>query len=201
MASITQICNLALSHLGVGKELSNVDTDKGEEASACRRFFELSRDATLGDFAWPFANKFAALGLIEEDPTEEWAFSYAYPSDCLRLIRIIGGIRNDNRQTRVPFKIGNSAATRLIYTDADDAEVEYTVRVEDPIVYPADFTLALSLRIASYIAPRVTGGDPFKLGERALRLYLGQIDQAKASALNEMQVEEDPQSEFVRARE
>lgn len=201
MASTTEICNLALSHIGVGKEISNIDTDKGQEASTCRRFFETCRDATLGDFAWPFANTRAALGLIAEQPNDEWAFSYAYPSDCVRPLRIISGIRNDTRQSRVPYKQVYSSATRLIYTDEEDAFLEYTARVDDPVLYPADFTLALSFRLAVYIAPRLTGGDPFKMGERAMRMYLDQISMAKASALNENQVEEDPQSEFIRARE
>jgi hypothetical protein len=200
MASNTEICNMALSHLGIGKTLSAVETDRGEEASTCRVFFETARDATLRDFAWPFATKIAALGLVESDPNDEWAYSYRFPTDCLKLRRMLSGVRNDSRQSRSPTKIAKDTAGKLIFSDEVDAQAEYTVRVSDPAFFTDDFILALSLRVASYIAPRVTGGDPFKMGERAMRMYLQEISVAKASALNEEQSEEDPESEFITAR-
>lgn len=201
MASKTGICNMALSHLGVGKNIANLDTDKGEEASVCRVFFETARDATLRDFAWPFANKSAALGLVEANPNDEWQYSYRYPSDCLKFIRIPSGTRNDTRQSRVPYKVSKDDAGKLLFTDMVDADGEYTVRITDPVFFTEDFVLALSLRIAAYIAPRITGGDPFKMGARAMQMYLVELSVARASALNEEQSEEDPQSEFIRARE
>jgi len=65
--SVTDICNMALSHLGIGKELANMETDTGENASACRRFYENCRDNMLSDFPWPFATVTTDLGLVEED--------------------------------------------------------------------------------------------------------------------------------------
>lgn len=201
MASSTEICNLALSHLGVGKEIAALETERSQEASACRRFFDLARDEALRDFAWPFATKIIALGLVEEEPNDEWNYAYRYPTDCLNLRRILSGTRNDTRQTRVPHRIARDDSGRLIYTDTENAEAEYTILVDDPEQYPPDFTMALSLLIASYIAPRVTGGDPFKMGDRALRLYALSIEKARANSINEEQTEEHPESEFIRGRE
>ena len=201
MASKTEICNLALSHLSVEKEISNIDTDRGSEAAVCRRYFEISRDDTMRDFDWPFASKILALALIEEGPNDEWDFSYQYPSDCMRLRRILSGIRNDSRQTRVPYKLASSGTSTIVYTDKEDAEVEYTVKITDSSLFPADFILALSYKLAMYIAPRITGGDPFKLAARAERLYIDQIGKAKDNAVNEQQDEEPVESEFVRSRE
>lgn len=201
MASKTQICNLAISHIGVGKEIANVDTDKGDEASACRRYYETCRDVALRDFPWPFATVVESLALIEEDPNDEWAYSYRYPTDCILFRRILSGIRNDSRQTRVPFRIINDSSGRLIYCDAEDAVAEYTKKETNPDLYTPDFYLALSFLIAAHIAPRLTAGDPFKLGDRAARMYEIQISRAKAMAKNEEQVEEDPESEFIRGRE
>src|SRR5688572_11149621 len=107
MASETEIANLALSHLGVGKEIANLETERSQEAVACRRFYDTARDATLRDFSWPFATKIAVLGLIEADPNDEWDYSYRYPSDCLQLRRILSGVRNDTRDSRVPFKLAH----------------------------------------------------------------------------------------------
>jgi len=60
--------------------------------------------------------------------------------------------------------------------------------------------MAVSLLLASYIAPRVTGGDPFKMGDRALRVYNFSYNKAKNNAFNEQQDEQPPESEFITAR-
>lgn len=203
MASKTEIANLAISHLGIGKEIANLDTDKSEEAVACRRFFDEARKATLRDFPWPFATKLFTLGLVADPPseTDEWDFSYRYPSDCLMIKRIPSGIRNDSNSTRVVYKIARDNVGQLIYTDQPQAKVEYTINETDPARFSSDFTLALSFRLAVYVAPRLTAGDPFKMGERAQRLYIFELTSAQASASNEEQPDTEPDSELIRARE
>lgn len=201
MASSTEICNLALSHLRVSKEIANLETERSQEAASCRAFYETARDATLRDFAWAFASKIDSLPLVEEDPNDEWAYSYRYPTDCLKIRRILSGNRNDSHQTRQPYKVIQDSAGLLILTDKRDAELEYTIRADDSDRYPADFILAFSFRLAAYIAPRVTAGDPFKLGERALRMYQLEMSMAQASDVNEEQPDVLPESEFIRGRE
>lgn len=200
MASETAICNMAISHLGVGKEIANIDTEQSEEASACRRFFDTARDATLRDFPWPFATKQVALSLIETFTAGEWTYSYRYPSDCVKAKRILSGDRNDNHQSRVPYKILKDGAARIIYTDTADAELEYTERVEDTSYWPPDFELAFSFRLAAYIAPRLAKGDPFNLRKEAMAMYDLELSRAKAASINEEQTDELPDSEFVRVR-
>lgn len=201
MASTTSIANMALSHLGSGKEIANLDSERSQEAEACRRFYDTALEATLRDYPWPFATKIATLGLVEEDPNEEWAYSYRYPSDALKIRRILSGNRNDNRQSRIPMKISWDDDGQLLFCDVEDAEVEYTFLNEDTGHYPPDFVLALSWRLSFYIAPRVTGGDPFKLQERMYVLYTAEMTMAKANAVNEQQDEEPAESEFIRARD
>lgn len=200
MASDTQIANLALGHLGVGKEIADL-TEKSTEAASCRRFFVQARDEVLRDFPWPFATKIVALALVEEEPNTEWTYSYRYPADCLKIRRILSGIRNDTRQSRVPYKIAQDTQGRVLYTDAQDAELEYTLRVTDASRYHPDFISALSFLLATYVAPGLTAGDPFKMGERALKLYVYALGKAQGNAVNEQQDEELPESEFVRGRE
>lgn len=200
MASVIGIYNMALSHLGVGKEVADVEEDS-EEAAALNRFYEQARDEMLRAFPWPFATKIAALALVEEDPNDEWSFSYSVPSDCLALRRILSGSRNDSRQDRVPYREAYGTAGAVIFTDMEDAELEYTVRVSDAGRFAPDFAQALACLLASYVAPRLTAGDPNGLGKRALQLYQYYVSRAQAQALNEEQAEEEPQSEFVRGRE
>lgn len=200
MASETEICNLAISHLGVGKEIQNIETDNSDEAAACRRFFDTARDATLRDSNWPFATKIATLALVEEEPNDEWAYSYRYPTDCLKVRRILSGSRNDTQSTRARYRVARDSGGLLIYSDTTDAEVEYTVREEDPQVYPPDFMMAFSYRLAHYIAPRVAGGEWMSLADRALKLYAMEIKIASSTAFNEEVLDEQPDSEFITTR-
>jgi len=201
MPTPTEIANLALSHIGVGKEIANLETEDSQEARACRRYFDIALEATLRDFNYPFANTFAVAQLVEENPTPEWGYSYRYPTGCVKLIRILSGTRNDTRQSRVPYKIGRDPQGRLVYTDMQEAVFEYTFLITDTSEFTSDAAIALSFRLASYIAPRVTSGDVHKLGDRAIRYYIGEVSLAKTNAVNEQQDEEQPNAEWIRDRD
>ena len=198
--SKTGIVNIALSHLGISKELGNLETDRSLEASTGRRYFDTARDKVLRDFHWPFATRIEALGLVEEDPNTEWGFSYRYPVNCLRIERFLSGLRNDTLQSKSPYKIVSDDTGLLIYSDLEDAEIEYTVRATNIIIYPADFVIAFSFYLANLMAPRVTGGDQFKLGRIALNNYEIEISKAQANAINEEQPDQQVDSEFIRDR-
>lgn len=195
------IANLALGHLGVSKEIANLSTEKSKEAVACRKYFDLAREAVLRDFPWPFATKIATLSLVEEDPNSEWAYSYRYPTDCVYFRRILSGIRNDPRESRVPYRIARDSSGKLIFTDLDSAVGEYTVRLTTVTQYPPDFSLCLSYRLAAYIANSVTGAEPFKLKDEMMKHYKLELELAAANAANEEQPEEEPLTESFAARE
>lgn len=201
MASKVEICNMALGHLGQGKQIANLDTENSSAAAACRTFFDVCIGACLRDFKWPIATKFRALALIEEDPNDEWNYSYQYPADCKNFIRIISGQRTDTNLTRVPFKIANSDTGKIIYTDKEDAQAEYTVSIDDPTIFDDDFVLAASYRLASYIAPQVAGADPRHLGDAAMKKYLFELATARANAAKEEQPDLEPDGEFVSSRD
>lgn len=197
----TYIGNLAISHLGIGSEIKNVETEQTPEAKAIRLFFDRTVDAFLREFAWPFGRKFRALELVENDPTDEWKKSYRYPNDCLMIRRVKSGLRNDTRQSRVPYLLGVDNQGKLIYCDSEEAEIEYTsTRAREIHLWDPDFELAFSYRLASVISPRITKGDPFKVGEKAFQLMQYSRAIAQANAGNEEQAEEKPDSEFINVR-
>jgi hypothetical protein len=201
MATKTGICNMALRHLHVTTPLSDVDADNTKESLACLAFFDDALNQVLRDFPWPFATTIAALAGQADDPNDEWDYSYTYPSDCLMLRRILSGYgRNETRNTRVPHRIIKSGATRLILTDMDEAEVEYTAEITDLTNLTSDFVLAFSYLIAGLIAPSVTGGDATKLGERSLQKYMFLIENARNNAINEEQPDLPVDSEFITER-
>jgi len=202
MASRTEIANMALGHIGVGKKIANIDTEteRSQEATACRQFYDIALAATLRDFAWPFATRIEELGLVEEDPNSEWSYSYRYPTNCVEMRRILSGTRTDTHQSRVPFRIIHDASGKLILTDQENAEAEYTILASDPLQYPPDFILAFSYRLATYIIPQITTGDQFTIGKGLLQLYMLEIRRAQTNAANEEQPDQEPDSEFDRIR-
>lgn len=203
LASANQICNLALSHLGIGKPIDDLETDTSQEAEACRLFFTVARDTTLRGFPWPFATKTDVLELVEEltGDADEWGYSYRYPSDCLKFRRVLSGSRNDSRQSRVSFKMGRDDVGQLIFCDIADAVAEYTVKDADPTRYPIDFYMALSYFLAHLIAPRLTKGDPFKLAQQNLQMHYLTIQKAQADGANEEQPDQEVESSFIRERD
>ena len=175
MSSSTEIANLAISHLGVGKEIANLSSDKGQEAAACRRYYEKARKITLKAMDWPFATAFATLNLIELNPSNEWTHSYRYPSSCLLLRRILSGARSDTLGSRVPFKILKDETGLLIYTGQESAEVEFTENITDTKYFSDEFEVALSFQLSYYIAPRITSGDPFKIKQDMMAQFEQEI--------------------------
>jgi len=201
MSNPTRISNYAIGHLGQTKLITNFDTDKSDVANVCRLWYVQARDEVQRDFIHPFSSECETLSLVETNPNNEWTYSYRYPSNCLMFRRILSGIRHDTHQSRIPYKIGKDSNGRLIFTDQPDAEGEKTAIVTDLSLWPVDVQQALSLLLATYIAPSVVdGGDTNKLGERALRLYLIQKTKAEANAANEEQADQTPESEAIRSR-
>ena len=198
MPSTVEVCNLALSHLGISVEIASL-TERSEGARACNRFFDMARDITLRDFLWPFATEFKTLALVEEDPTDEWAYSYREPTESLFIRRIVSGSRTDDEESSIPYKIIGDESGRLIYTDEADAIAEITAKRDTPAIWTSDFVMAVSFLLAGYIAPRVTAGDPYKLGARALQLYSLFRSNAKRTAANEESPDVPPESGIVEA--
>lgn len=196
----TEIANLAIAHLGVSKQISDLETETTVEARTCRLFFERALKSVLRSYPWPFCTEVRELSLVEEDPNDEWAFSYRYPAEALHVRRILNPGTIETSDTRLTYKIAQDDTGKLIFTDQEDAQVEITKYIEDYTVMTDDFQMALSFLLAHYIAPTLTNGDPFKLGERAKLNYLEEISKAKGTSVNEEEVGALPESEYVRGR-
>lgn len=200
--SKVSICNLALSHIGIGQGIFNVDTDPSPEAAACRLLWNISREMLLRDFTWSFARRFAILALVEQSPNKRWEYSYREPSDCLYVRRLLaeGSIREEIDVSLIEYERAADSVGPLIYTDFADAEIEYTADITDPTFFPSDFTMALSLLIAHQIAPRLTAGDAAKLGQRAFEMYRLLVRDAMVNDANQRQSAAEPDSAYTRAR-
>lgn len=192
-----QICNMALGHLGHTKFIASL-TEPSLAADLCELYYEPARDFVLEDFPWPFATKYVTLGLVEEDPNDDWTYSYRYPDDCVYARRIVNEIGRTNPNPP-PFKVGADDDGRLIYTDEEDAILEYTKLVTDTNLFPAVFAMATSWYLASLIAPGLAKDK--KQALNCLQIYGVVKGTAEARQLNEQQQSVEPESEAIRARE
>lgn len=219
--SQTDIVNLALSHICEKTVISL--SEKSVEAATANQFYQTALNETLRDFSWPFASKYDNLALVVTNPNINWQFAYQYPSDCLYFRRVLSGLPQDSRQSRVPYIVARSnfinpppgqglptqPATTFtptsqsglyIFTNMEFAQCEYTYLVTDTSNYTPDFIMAFSYRLAYMMVPRLTGGDPFKNKQDMMALYDMEITKAKANSFNEEQQPDEVPSEFERSR-
>ncbi len=196
MASEVEIGNLALGYVGVAHEISSLDEDS-TEAEQVKRFYATTRDEILrGPFVWPFARRYVALALVAEDPNDDWAYAYRYPTDCVRALRLVDGHRIQT--TRIPWEVASDDTGRLIYTDQADAVLRYVKRIEDPEQFDASFVEALAWRLASKLAIPLSRSA--KERDYAFQRYRIELATAQANAANEGETDDDPEPESIRAR-
>lgn len=195
MASVVEICNMALGNVGVGQLIASI-SEGSAGAQRCRLYYENCRDQVLRDFDWPFARRYEALGLVEETPNTEWTFAYRYPSSGLAIRRILGVNRSE--VPRVPFAVGSDGTGKLIYTDASEAVARLTVQIIDSEQFDPIFVGALSYLLASRVGPGLARDA--KLVAASYQLYGEQLAAARAVAANEGGQDEPPDAESISVR-
>ena len=217
LSASTRLVNLALSRCGVAGKVVDLATDLSAEADAARTVYKTELDATLRDFPWPFATRYATLTLVagtEDDAVNgDWQYSYRAPTGSLLVRRIVDPtVGRRWSATPIPFRMGQDATGDLIYCDepgevleADaDVDVEYTWRPDCPAsVADPIFRSAAAWRLAAALA--VPLGRDIKLADRAQRNYLLELEKAKLVHAQEQQQQDSSSAfgdaEWIRARE
>lgn len=213
------ICNQALSLIGVTEQIASLQ-EKSKAAIQCALWYAQTRDALLKSLAWPFAEKYAALAQSTDpqlpDNMEQfpgWMYTYAYPGDCL-LVRHIcdsGGVRMRFVQMdalyrdlllymppRVPFSILRGSQGKVIACDIQNAYAIYTLNIQDPTQFDADYTMALVGALGARIAPGMRV-DP-SMVQTAIGVMVQSVRAAQAQAWNEAQEDPEPPAKSVQSR-
>jgi hypothetical protein len=195
MATKVQICNMALTHLGV-KNITAL-TDTTEQARKCDQLFDPMRDEVLRAHEWHFATKVEALALIEDEESPGWEYVYTYPARCLYL----RGLLTEDGEPASPERFEEVLATgnvRGLACDLEDAWARYTYQVQDPALFDPVFTAALAYKLAAETAVALTGKPDLKqLMEQA---YLRKLEEAKRSNRSEVGQQQKTTSSFEDAR-
>lgn len=158
MSSRIEICNLAISHLGVGQTI--VGSEDTVEKTTCDTFYDIAREKILTDLNWTFPRKTVALNLLTDVNHPKWTYSYGWPSDCETPVRVFlsGYLESDYMPGPiVNYETGILDGIRCISTHFQDAWLEYTSNLEDTEIYPIDFVIAFSYLLAFFISPKIKG--------------------------------------------
>lgn len=199
MLSATAICNLALIRIGIGQQISDIDTEESQEAKTCRALYVHVRDSVLEDFAWPFATKYFTLSVVEENPNGDWLYSYRTPTDCLRARRIVSGLGLPvDAGAPIAFALGMDDNGSLIYSNQDNAVLQYTFRAEEEAFFPPSFDSAFAWMLASEIAMPLAVRE--SLMENARQKYIASVSVSRANQLNQQDLGDLPEADYIRAR-
>jgi hypothetical protein len=193
VASVIDICNLALAHLGDVASVSSIDPPEGSaQAEHCARFYPSARDAMLEMHNWAFASRDIEGTLLADEVFPDWSFCYARPANALKIQKVFSNtsFAHPHWATNVgtpdgsaPFTCMTSrAGQQVILTEVENATIRYTERVEDTARYSPLFISALSHFLASMLAgPLLKGKDGAEQATNQItymRTYLAYAEQS-----------------------
>lgn len=139
---------MALSHCGVQKRLTDVDTENGIEATNLRLWYEPVRDFLLSDRPWAFTERQATLTDLGSPP-DEWGYRYMFPNNMMRLNYIVNAAQRipTNKDSEIPFKLIDLADTNGggILTDLEDAIGVFNFKQTDVTRYTPAFIEPMAL--------------------------------------------------------
>ncbi len=229
MASIVEICNIALSQIRAGS--INSLNEASLQAQQCRLWYPLALEQILRDAPWQFARVIRPLSRLSDDDGNNrvfnWAYSYQYPADLLRINRLVlnyefidqetPGITFANRlyprtgygyertfrpnlRQQVEYEIVNVDGNKVIASNWDELRVDGGIRVDDPNLFDPQFYLALGHLISSFLALPIVGPETGRqLRADNLTIYETYINEAIAMNANE-QFQYPADSELVTVR-
>lgn len=205
MASVVQLCNMALSHIGSDARVSAISPPDGSvEAGHCATFYDQARTEMLEPGTWAFTLKRATLASVTNASTA-WAYAYALPSDCLRALRILtpslGVTVFTQDEVTLATHDNDGAAFELegttLYSNEPDAVLLYVHDVTDSTRFTASFVSALSYLLASYLAgPIIKGSEGMKIGDAMRQRAMSLADVSATATANASST----QTEFVPAQ-
>lgn len=172
--SKAQIFNITLNILGVSTPLENADCSDSR-AILLNNYYELARDYVLKDFDWNFASAYKELSLCaNRDVLSQYKYCYNYPNDCICARDIFE--KDDNKLQKFIISSDESGG-RVILTDAKNAILRYTRRVEKEVYFSCEFSMAISYYLASLTSNVISGS--LQKGEMAYEKYRALVNRAK----------------------
>ncbi len=202
MSSEVEICNIALSNIRAGS--INSLTESSLQAQQCNLKYPILRDRVLKE-SWGFNHKLRTLAVLTTE-IFTWAYAYQYPTDCLKINRIVGSYEElanadadvisrlidsqilpiKDTQPKVPYELFNFDDNKVIGANEGDLRIDYAAKVTDPNLFSDDMIMALSHLLSAEMAIPLVGAELGRsLRKESLQLYKEYINAASADDMNE----------------
>lgn len=154
MPTDADIGNMALSRLGTRATIASL-TENSAEARALNTWYATIRDDLLRAADWNFNRVY--LDLAESGtPPVRWYYSYAYPSDALKIWGFDFGLPSYMQTIPPLYEVASDGTNRLIYTNMSPATAVYCQRVTDPNRMDSTFVTAFAVALAAAVAMPIT---------------------------------------------
>jgi len=194
MPTRTEICNMALVQIGASPDLQSIETDDGELAEVVKLGYGMNRDAALAEHPWNFARTFAKLPKKPDAEASDYGYAnvYALPTSpyCLRVWRL-------NPAKHGPFPTFAVKGREIVTDEGPPLYIDYIARIEDEGKFSPQFAEMLALRIAWWLAPRISGHRSVQ--GQIWELYKAMLRDARSADGQEGRAEQDP-GEFLTSR-
>jgi hypothetical protein len=196
--TVSQICNLALTHIG-NDTITDINDTADSNARICKLFYEPTRDLVLREYPWNFAKRVKLGVAIAGVTVPGWTYFYAIPSECLFIRAIYNtatyGAASPDKYEKM---LNPDTNTLLIATNTENAYIEYTAAVTDPNLFEPAFVKALAYRLAAEIAEKLTGKGA--IVNRLFALYKEQISTSATLNANEGHPDQPLTNSYADAR-
>ena len=173
----TEIINIALARLGE----SPIQTiDEGTAvANAAKTIYDSARRAALRDYNWSFALKESKLSRMEQCGSSFYAYAFALPGDCVRIIRAAGSADYET-------------AGAFVYSNSPELTVQYTADIDDAGLFDSKFIEALSYKLASELAMPVKGSPELMANYNNAYLSLAKGSAAESATERRQELPDNP---------
>lgn len=217
MASVVGICNRALSYIRAGS--INSITESSLQAQQCNLHYSDTVRTVLASAPWGFAKKIEALAERSDIDIFNWAYAYQYPSDSLRINRLIlnyekysqaDGVARitreieklylDDLDAQVKYEVINEDGDKIIVANEPELRAEYNIDITDPNLFDPIFIDMVTRLLAANVAVGIVGADKGRqFVSDNLQIYQSFLDSAVSNTLNERYME-TPDSDFITVR-
>ena len=153
MASVVDICNIALQKLGAGK-ITSLSQDT-TNARACATAYEHCKKAALENHPWRFAVKRASLAADSPDPDWGKSAGYELPADYVRLVNDYPEFNSADRDYEIEGR-------KIFSNRSAPLEIRYVHNVEDASLFSPLFCEVLACDMADQMCEALTQSNSKK---------------------------------------
>lgn len=182
---LVSLYNMACSAIGTKARIS-LPTEKSREAEICQLWYPTVRDTVLSAAHWSSARAVASLALLADrdlnvgwvdgDPSPDWLYAFALPSDYLYPRYI-----NQYQQ----FELGIIGTNRVLFSNYNPTTLLYTKRQDNPVLWDPLLYRAVANALSAAISMPLHGkASRTKL---ALELANSAIMEARTNLANKDQ--------------